>query len=394
MTALARNYEPIRDPAAAPPAADPIRWAVSRLHSPRWWDREAALTRLALRGAPAELILPSLRDRVPEVRLAAIAALKGATVDELPGVAQELLCAIDDPDPRVVGAAIHALKVLRVEQVRPEIIAVLDDWCRAAAEQHGARHPFCIPKACVGFLTALGPAEAAEDFLPLLNLPWPEIRECARWGIARLRYTPAVPVLIEALERRAVRATRSATDAEEARSYIRLLGALRASEAVPVLLRMAREAVGLRSTAVHALAKIDPKRAGAQLVDMLDDPGSRLRRKLLPLMASSDQVAALPKIRPMLEDGNERVRRAALRALVRLRDLEAVETIHTLCLKDPNPFVRPTALRALVALSGQGAIPTLEALADDTNAMVRQIARAALERLRSGAEGHGATTDG
>jgi HEAT repeat protein len=387
MTMLAPSYEPSRDSAADTPEADPVRWALSRLRSPHWWDREAALTRLALKGAPAEIIVPSLRDRSAAVRLAAIAALRHAAVDNLDDVAQELLSAIDDPDARVVGAAIHALKVLRVERARTEIIAVLDDWCRAASARPGARHPFCIAKSAVGFLAALGPADVTEHFLPLLDLPWPEIRQCARWGITRLRYTPAAPVVIAALERRAMRATRSATDAEEARSYIRLLGALGAREAVPVLLRMARDAVGLRSTAVEALAKIDPERAGPQLVDMLDDPGSRLRRKLLPLMASSGQVEALPKIRTMLADADSRVRRAALRALARLRDRESVEAIRVLCHTDPNPYVRPAATWALAAVSGADAIPTLEVLATDTNAMVRRVAGAALERMRAEPKG-------
>ena len=108
----------------------------------------------------------------------------------------------------------------------PEIIGVLDDWCSAAAARPSAFHPFCIVKASVGFLVDLGPPEAAaRHFVPLLDLPWAEIRACAAWGIAPCGMPPAAPeALIRVLEGLVRLPTRSDAEAEEARGYIRLLG--------------------------------------------------------------------------------------------------------------------------------------------------------------------------
>jgi HEAT repeat protein len=89
----------------------------------------------------------------------------------------------------------------------------------------------------------------------------------------------------------------------------------------------------------------------------------------------------------MLDDGSHDIRWAALRALAGLKDLGAAHKIRSLCLTDPHPFVRPEAVEALVALIGEGSIPTLEALANDTNTLVREGAGKNLERLRSGAPG-------
>lgn len=82
--------------------------------------------------------------------------------------------------------------------------------------------------------------------------------------------------MIEALECRANQPTRSDAEAEEARTYIDALRTLGAREAVPTLIRIAREAIGLRSTAVRALNDLDPVQAAADLVDLLQDPGDRL----------------------------------------------------------------------------------------------------------------------
>ena len=92
----------------------------------------------------------------------------------------------------------------------------------------------------------------------------PPVRACATWGIARLRYRPAAPALIEALERCVVLPRRSEAEAQEARNYIQVLRRLGAQEAITILIRTAREAVGLRSTAVQALVEPRPRAGRAR----------------------------------------------------------------------------------------------------------------------------------
>jgi HEAT repeat protein len=71
-----------------------------------------------------------------------------------------------------------------------------------------------------------------------------------------------------------------------------------------------------------------------------------------------------------------------------MKDGEAAEAVRSICLNDPNPYVRPEAIGALARLEGEGAVATLQALVNDTNALVRRAASAELDQLRRGlAEG-------
>ena len=178
----------------------------------------------------------------------------------------------------------------------------------AAVARPKSYHPFCIVKAAVGCLASLGPPEVASRFVPLLAMCWPPVRACATWGIARLRYRPAAPALIEVLERCVVLPRRSEAEAQEARNYIQVLRRLGAQEAISTLIRTAREAVGLRSTAVQALVELGPEQAAPALVGLLADPGERLRRQLLRLMVKAGFRDALPSLRALLHADRHDVR--------------------------------------------------------------------------------------
>jgi len=365
------------------PAANPFRRLLASLRAASpWWERKRAVEELSAAGVDPGLLFRLLPDeRSLAVRLAIIQAAQRATGAQIAEVTNALLGEIDYPDARVAAAAIRALGVLRADAARAEVINVLDDWCAAAVARPSAYHPFCIVKAAVGFLAKLGPPEVASHFVPLLAMRWPPVRACATWGIARFQYRPAAPFLIEALERCIVLPRRSEAEAWEARNYIQVLRRLGAQEAIPILIRTAREAVGLRSNAVQALNELGPEQAAPALVGLLADPGERLRRQLLRLMVKAGCRDASPSIRDLLHADRHNIRLAALRALARLQDPQAADEVRALCLTDPNPFVRPEAVRVLSSLLGIDAVPTLVTLVDDTNAMVRAAAAVELARL-------------
>src|SRR5262249_36166078 len=160
----------------------------------------------------------------------------------------------------------------------------------------------------------MGPPLAAEHLLPLLGIRWPHIRSAAARAIGHLGFTPAVPGLLAALRAKLERTARTVAEDNEARTYIRVLAALDAHDAVQVLIGIAQNCVGLRSTAVQALTQLDPLAAAPRLVPMLADPGERLRLALLKLMIKADHCPALPAIRTLLEDRRVEIRSAALRA--------------------------------------------------------------------------------
>lgn len=367
-----------------PEAAKSFRSLLACLCSRNAIQRRRAVEELAAAGAPPTVLFPLLHDRVPEVRLAVIDGLERIGGDEKREVTQHLLSAIDDRDPRVGAKAIHALIVHRAEEARKEVLAVLDDWHAAAAARPWSRHPFGICKAAVAYVAELGPAEAAKEHLmPLLGLPWPEIRGAAAWAIGRLRYRPAVPLLIGALERRVTQPWRTDAEAEEARTYIRALWLLGASEAEPALIHAAREAVGLRSRAVEALVELGPKEAAPVLVDLLADPGKQLHEQLLRLMVKAEYRPAVPIIRGMLSDRRLEWRRGALRSLAAFGDEDSAEAILAVCREDTNPFLRADAVRVFSRLVGEAAAAALEVLANDTNAKVCRVAAEELARLKT-----------
>ncbi len=180
-----------------------------------WWERKRAVEELSAAGVDLGLLFRLLPDeRSLGVRLAIIQAAERATGAQIAEVTNALLGEIDYPDAGVAAAAICALGVLRPEAARAEVIDVLDDWCAAAVVRPKAYHPFCIVKAAVGCLEPWA-ARSGEPLRPPARDAWPPVRACATWGIARLRYRPAAPALIEALERCVVLPRRSEAEAQE-----------------------------------------------------------------------------------------------------------------------------------------------------------------------------------
>jgi HEAT repeat protein len=171
--------------------------------------------------------------------------------------------------------------------------------------------------------------------------------------------------------------------------------ALKVREAIPAMIEIAQNQVGLRSAAVQALTSLDAGTAAPALARLLGDPSLSLRKSLIRLVIESGYAAAAPVLRPLLADPNVEIRRLALDALAALGDQTSLPRIQWMCFHDPNPFVRLAAIDSLVAMLGPGCLPDLISLTGDPNASVRKSAaqhlggfrplspetRAALQRL-------------
>ena len=147
---------------------------------------------------------------------------------------------------------------------------------------------------------------------------------------------------------------------------------MKVREAIPVLVDIAENEVGLRGVAVEALVEMNAEEAASILSPLLSDPSNRLRRNLIEMMMQANYDAALPLVRPLLKDSAITVRETALAAVSKWQDKVSVEDVRNIAFSDPNPFVRPQAVITLTSLLGQDALPDLVDLADDLNLHVRR----------------------
>ena len=151
---------------------------------------------------------------------------------------------------------------------------------------------------------------------------------------------------------------------------------LQVRESIPLLIRIAQDEIGLRGMAVQALIDLRAEEAAPALLPLLNRLlGSAHEEKLccslIFLMTAVDYRFAMPDVRAFLDHRLAGVRCAALKAVARWRDEEAVEIVRQMAHEDGSAFVRPVALTALIDLIGANALADLCALADDANSLVR-----------------------
>jgi HEAT repeat protein len=334
----------------------------------------AALARLGELAPSGEELLRLLGDRDPFVRSGAARQLRHVTGPLVGRVVDALRGAIDDPNNHVVCAALGSLGALRAQPARADVRACLED---------GNAH---VVHAAVFALGLIGPSEEGQHLVRFLTSPHPHLQLVALRALEQLRYAPAAAAIVERLEACLGALRRTRQDFEFPHRLLSALVGLRAAEAVPLLVRMARTAVGLRGAAVQALIDLRAESAAPALLpllaQLLDSPHEeRLCNALLNLMLAVEYHFALPEVRRFLGHRQQSVRATALRLVVRWHDAEAIEAVRQMCHTDASAFLRPEAVTALVHLAGSAALPDLEELASDANARVRLAVAEALGGL-------------
>jgi HEAT repeat protein len=333
----------------------------------------AALARLTdLAPLPGELVR-LLDDRDPFVRSGAARQLRNTPPEFVAEAVDALRAAIDDGNDHVVEAALGSLGVLRAEEARADVRACLHD-----------ANPRVV-HAAVFALGRIGPAAEGKHLVRFLDAEPAHLQVMALNALVQLGYAQAVPALAARLEACLGQPRHSRADFELPRRLIRALVALRGVEAVPLLVRIAQEEVGVRGIAVQALIDLRADSAAAALLPLLSRlfdsvHEERLCVSLLYLMTAVDYRFAVPEVRRFLGHKLAGVRSAALKAVARWGDVEALEQVRLLC-SDPSAFVRPVAVACLARLLGPAALPELRALAGDANTLVRAAVADALGRL-------------
>jgi len=335
-----------------------IAQCLRELHSRNPHVRRQAVKRLGeLRAEPGALIA-MLEDNNSYVRSTAAEALGNAAGSRREDVIERLMAAIDDPNDYVCTAAISSLGVLRAEAAREQILDCLSD-----------DNPYVVQAAIIA-LARIGPPSLAERLADFLESDNYLVRLAAARAVGLLEYKPAGLKVLENLRENIVQ--HNERDIKLPKNYIQTLAKLKVVEAIPILMEVAQNIVGLRSVAVEALIDLKADAAAPVLAPLLSDPSNNLRRSLIEMMINADYRASLPLIRTLLKDPAVTIREEALAAVNHWHDQASVEQVRWMAYHDPNPFVRPQAVTALVDLIGRDALPDLIALASDHNPHVRE----------------------
>jgi HEAT repeat protein len=320
-------------------------------------------------------LLELLDDRDQFIRSGAAQCLRFTEGDEIPRVVEALRGIVHVSNDRVVEAALGSLGYLRATEA-------VDDIREFLAEPNAR-----VVHAAIYALGRLGLPEEGRYLVRFVAAPEHHLVISTLNALVQLRYLPAIPALLDRLRKSLGAVRRTRQQFELPRKLIHTLVTLRAREAVPVLVQIAQEEVGIRGLAVQALIDLRAAEAAPPLVPLLarlvDSPHEeRLCTGLLNLMLTVDYHFALPEVRRFLNHRLPSVRSVALKVLAAWQDRESAESIRALCHNDPSAFVRPGALAALARLLGAEALPDFRALCNDSNPLVRETVARALGRLR------------
>jgi HEAT repeat protein len=330
----------------------------------------ARLTALAPDAAELAILLS---DRNPFVRSGAARWMRH--LSNLPREAVDALrAAIYDQNPYVVQAALGSAAILKLESVRDDAHVCLED-----------SNP-CVIHAAIFALGKLGPAEEGERLVRFLDSEEQHLQVAAVTALAQLGYQPAGPALLRRLEAICQLLGKHRSQLNLATRFLNALVALEYREAIPTLIRIAREEVGLRGLAVQALIELRAAEAAPALVPLLQQlqescHEEKLCCRLLYLMTTVDYRFAMPLVRSFLNHRQPGIRCAAIKAVTAWKDREAIPLIREIARDDVSAFVRPVAVAALVDLGEAEVLADLERFATDSNALVRSATAEGLGRL-------------
>lgn len=330
--------------------------------------RSKAAERLGELRAGADALILALRDPNEFVRASAAQSLGSALEAPTPEAVDGLLSCLDDKNDFVCSAAIRTLGRLRAEGCIGELETFLDD-----------RNPHIISDTLVA-LGRMNAQDLYERISPFLEHANYHISAAAAQALASMGRAEAGERIIARLEQllESPNTTRSFSPVSY---YIDALATLKVNAAVPVLTRIARTQVGMRSKAINALMQLDSDDVVPVLLPLLNDPGEKIRIFLLRMIGSRNFRKAAPVVRPLLADPAVSIRRPALQVILQFRDKGALDMVRNMAEHDSNPFVRRMAALGLLELAGDEAMPDLMRLAGDTNTLVRQAVAIGLSRM-------------
>jgi HEAT repeat protein len=186
----------------------------------------------------------------------------------------------------------------------------------------------------------------------------PGIRAAAARALAHVHNGEAIPLLV-----------RACLDADPWVRYYaaRSLGHLGQSDAVPALVSLATvDCVSpVRIAAIEALAEIGDPSGIVALSPLLGDPDAGIACPAMLALAGSTTPGILPTLLEQLASDDRSRRLAALEAIERYGNAEAVPVLASVAVDASDPELAAGAMRALRELGGVRAMDALIAIAQN-----------------------------
>lgn len=281
-----------------------------------------------------------------------------------------LIRALEDESRQVRRQAALSLGQLKVAQARPLLLQALQDW------HHDVRE---------AAVQALGALSDPQDL--------PTLRALVADPDIRVR-TAVLQVLAHAGDWQCLMEACQDPFTDIRRTAIQMLGEIRCTQALPLLLEKLQEdnEATVRAMAVWSLAEMAVPEVLEPLLQALQDPAVEVRWAAVEALAQLKNPQAVEPLLHILTVDSQtylvdmRLQQLAISALGELGDLRAVPCLIQSVLKPSwgDQEIRRLALQALVRLRAQQALPVLSELAQNGPPELAKQAAAAVEAIQTG----------
>lgn len=269
-------------------------------------DQVRALAVGALARRPENSILPSfvksLEDSAFEVRISAMRAI-GEIGDK--SSVPTLLKYLDDSNSDIQIAAAKAIARLGDKRVTSRILKLLEHEVNDESDSEKLR-------SLVRCLQQLRDPRAVLPLCELLENEDAKVRRRIAEALGVIGDSAARSVLEKHLQRDSSDEVRAAA--------AQALGVLGDAAAIPALMNALYEVSAVRVKALIALGRLKSPSIGPALKEMLTDPLPSIRYQAINILAELGDAAYVRDLEPLVDDADEMVQRAAMKALVTLGD--------------------------------------------------------------------------
>ena len=286
-------------------------------------------------------LIQTLKDDNDQVSTAAASAL--ATIGEV--AVPALISTLGSDHLAARGMAVLALGQMGVSAREPLIRIIEDD-----------KGPDDRVRGAAEALGLLGDATAVPQLMHLLRIREGRLAESAARALAAIG-EPAVKALVDALptQRAELKLRKAIVDA---------LVTIGEPAIAPLICSLDHPSAAVRGAAEEALTRIGPPAMEA-LIAALRTEDWDLRRRIAQILGHIGDKSLAEPLVPVLRDADPGVRARAAEILGRLRQELAVEPLVKVAQEDGDEYVRRAAIRALAEMGSERAIAPLIGLLGD-----------------------------
>jgi HEAT repeat protein len=295
----------------------------------------------------------------------------------------EIAKLVDDPDGDIRSHAVRTLAELGAKEAIPAILkrlegSPIDPRWGAGQALAQLKSPEIVERLLGPFenvsarvmaieaLGAIGTKRVLPDLVRALEDPYPQVREAALGGLAKLRAREAAAAIAKLL------------DGPQASRAVDILLLLEAKECVPQIEKLlGHEVPQVRAVAARALGRLADRSAAPRLLPLLRDSDAGPRIAAMGSYCEMLGREAVPELLKLLVDPAAELKGAVACELANLGAKEAVPRIEALIAGRHQDS--QVLLEALAELGAKEAVPRIRALLQDPELAV--FAAAALDRL-------------